>query len=83
MRVIRHHPLVKEESRLDISCGWDVKWGGWKSDGFVECLPYLQAVVELSDEFVEQVALGSAVPVAGGSSAVVVAPGTVAGSDRG
>ena len=43
----------------------------------------LQAVVELAEEFVEQVSLGLAVPVSGGAAGIEVASGAGRGAQRG
>ena len=42
----------------------------------------LQAVVELAEEFVEQVSLGLVVPVSGGAAGIEVAAGTGRGAQR-
>jgi hypothetical protein len=49
---------------------------------FIVELAGLQAVVELAEELVEQVALGLLVPVAGGAAGVAVAAGAGRGSQR-
>src|SRR6201996_7158825 len=50
---------------------------------FVVELAGLQAVVELAEEFVEQVSLGLAVPVSGGAAGIEVVSGTGRGAQRG
>ena len=49
---------------------------------FVVVLTGLQAVVELAEEFVEQVPLGLVVPVSGGAAGVVVSSGARGGAQR-
>ncbi len=49
--------------------------GGGECDVFVVVLSGLQAVVQTSEESVEQVALGGGVTVAGGFASVVVGSG--------
>ena len=49
---------------------------------FVVELAGLQAVVQLAEEFVEQVSLGLAVPVSGGAAGVEVAAGAGRGAQR-
>jgi hypothetical protein len=49
---------------------------------FVVELAGLQAVVQLAEEFVEQVSLGLAVPVSGGAAGIEVAPGARRGAQR-
>lgn len=51
--------------------GW-----GLKRAVFVVGLAGLQAVVQLAEEFVEQVSLGLAVPVSGGAAGIEVAAGS-------
>ena len=50
---------------------------------FVVELAGVQAVVQLAEEFVEQVSLGLVVPVSGGAAGVVVAAGARGGAQRG
>jgi hypothetical protein len=49
---------------------------------FVVELAGVQAVVELAEEFVEQVSLGLVVPVSGGAAGVEVAASTRRGAQR-
>ena len=49
---------------------------------FVVALAGLQAVVELAEEFVEQVSLGLAVPVSGGAAGIEVSSGAGRGAQR-
>ena len=49
---------------------------------FVVELAGVRAVVELAEEFVEQVSLGLVVPVSGGAASIEVAAGTRRGTQR-
>lgn len=50
-------------------------WLEWEWQVLVVVLPGLEAVVELAEKFVEQVALGLVVPVPGGVARVEVSAG--------